>query len=53
MNVCFESAKTGTFCLGDALGGLHGGGLTAGHLGLGILAVIAVAIGVFILRNPA
>jgi len=53
MNVCFESAATGTFCLGDALGALHGGDLTLGHLGFAILAVIAVAITIFILRNPA
>lgn len=53
MNICLESAKVGTICLGDALGSIHGSELGVGHLGLGILALIALAITIFIFRSPA
>jgi len=52
MSFCFEGAKIGQFCFGDVMGRLHGDTLTAGHLGLGILAVILGAILIFVFRQP-
>ena len=53
MNFCFNGLKSGQICLGDTMAQIHGEQFTAGHLGLGILGVIAVAILIFVFREPA
>ncbi|WP_179379510.1 hypothetical protein [Jannaschia marina] len=53
MNFCFNGLKTGSICLGDTMAQLHGEEFTSGHLGLGILGLLALAVFVFIIRKPA
>ncbi|SDY90804.1 hypothetical protein SAMN05444004_10460 [Jannaschia faecimaris] len=53
MNFCFNGLKSGPICIGDTMSQLHGDELGMGHVGLGMLAVIVVAVFVFVFRNPA
>ncbi|MGB3407018.1 MAG: hypothetical protein WBA67_05935 [Jannaschia sp.] len=53
MNICFDGLKSGQVCLGSALSSLHGAEYGATHAGIAILAIIALAVGVFVFKSPA
>lgn len=53
MNFCFNGLKSGPICLGDTMAQLHGQQLSGAHIGIGILGLIAVAILIFVFREPA
>ncbi|CTQ32909.1 hypothetical protein [Jannaschia rubra] len=53
MNICLDGLKSGSFCFGDSLARLHGTEYGLTHTGLGMLALIGVAMVVYVFRDPA
>lgn len=53
MNVCLDGLTQSPICLGSVMEQLHGSEGSITHSGIAILAIVFVAVAVFVFRSPA
>ena len=53
MGFCFDGLKSGPICIGNAFSQLGDEGIGLTNAGLGLFAVVALSVFVFILKTPS